>query len=87
MQETRSFLDIIGDTIYQYFDVLRAGFRYVFAEKRYRVTYDAHNGYPSLQHYAEEFTADNDRIARRHARVFAQGKPFKLEQIRVIKAK
>lgn len=56
-------------------------------EPRYRVSYDAYDGYPSLQHYSQEFSAENDEMAKRHAETFAKGKPFQLEQIRVIKVK
>lgn len=87
MEEPRTFLEVFGDILYQAFDMLRAFLHYVFIRKRYRVTYDAYDGYPSLQHYAEEFVADNDQIAKRYAKAFAKGKPFKLEQIRVIKVK
>ncbi len=84
MREDRSFRDIVGDTIYLYLDPLRSLLRHVATQRRYRVTYHAYNGYPSLQHFTEEFTADHDREARRYARTFACGKPFELEQIRPV---
>lgn len=87
MEKPRLFREIFADTLYQAFDMLRAFLHYVFIRKQYRVTYEANDGYPSLQHYEEEFFADNDQIAKRYARTFSKGNPFHLEQIRTVKAK
>ena len=82
--EIRSFRNVIGDTIYAYFDPIRSAFRYIFRLKHYRVTYHVYGG-PRIQEVTEEFTAEHDRQARRMAQSIAVTDDFELESFRSIK--
>lgn len=73
-----------GDAIYQYFEPIRALFRY-FLLRHYRVSY-TYMGM-TLMRDSKTFTAWHDREARRKARSIAGSNTFDLEMYRPLKLK
>ena len=78
--------DQIGDVFYQYFNPIRAFFRYMFGPKHYRLKFMYDNGMTAAR-ADETFTAYHDREARRKAKEIAGGNSWAptLEQYRKIK--